>query len=112
MELFKKTDLNNDKDQHIEVSTMEKVHDASSPTSLNDAETATAIDAQRAAEAKLVRRIDILILPLLALSIMVGYLDRSNIGNAVSFSQSSATQTLRRRLTPMRDTCRSYADEP
>ena len=59
------------KEEEMNVMAIEKVSETSSPLSLNDAETATSSSAQQEAEAKLVRRIDILILPLLALSTMV-----------------------------------------
>ena len=82
MAAFEKDNIEDAKDKCVEIETMEKMPDILTLTSLNDAERGTVIAPDRKAESKLVRRIDILILPLLALSIMVGYLDRSNIGNA------------------------------
>lgn len=82
MEAPEKQDTSDTKDRLIEVETTERVYDHSTSFSMNDTEKATAKEDQRNAEAKLVRRIDVLILPLLALAMMVGYLDRSNIGNA------------------------------
>jgi hypothetical protein len=77
-----KTVHHDSKEQQVEVMAIENLSQTAAPVNLNDAEAATSDSAQRKAEALLVRRIDMLILPLLALSIMVGYLDRSNIGNA------------------------------
>ena len=70
------------KEQHDEIMAIENLSQTTTPINLNDAEAAASDSAQRKAETLLVRRVDMLILPLLALSIMVGYLDRSNIGNA------------------------------
>jgi hypothetical protein len=82
MEEFKTGD-NNTKDKFDEIEMTEKIPEVLKSKTLGDAERATAsAAAQRKAERKLVRRIESLVLPLLALSIMVGYLDRSNIGNA------------------------------
>ena len=73
---------NVNKEQQVEIMAIENSSQTVGPVDLIDAETATSDPTERRAEALLVRRIDMLILPLLALSIMVGYLDRSNIGNA------------------------------
>ncbi len=82
MAAFDQMNDNESKEEQAEIMAIENSAQSPATLSLNDAEKATSESAQRKAEALLVRRIDMLILPLLALSIMVGYLDRSNIGNA------------------------------
>jgi hypothetical protein len=71
MAAFEKFDHTDTKEEEIDIMAIEKVSELPSPVSLNDAETASSTSAQHEAEAKLVRRIDIIVLPLLALSIMV-----------------------------------------
>lgn len=60
---------------HVEDKSSEKT---ATPTDVDMSEAPI----NRKAEKRLVRKQDLLILPLLALSIMFGYLDRGNIGNA------------------------------
>jgi hypothetical protein len=71
MAAFEKFDHTDTKEEEIDIMAIEKASELPSHVSLNDAETASSTSAQQGAEAKLVRRIDIIVLPLLALSIMV-----------------------------------------
>ena len=73
---------NSNKSDELEVMVVENVSQRTVPTESMATQLEVSQDAIQKLERRLVRRIDLLVLPLLALSIMMGYLDRGNIGNA------------------------------